>query len=134
MNPLVAFPARRFDPYGDREAPEPVRAAVRSSSHIGTCHRCDRSAIIAAIYLVNEENEPLCADCTAALGPGLALGMRALNALEYAVRRPGAEPPRQLIHEWETAKQSAGRLAEQLLDSAVQLLAAELRMTGLALP
>ena len=135
MNELVSF--RNRNPYlraSDGYDPAPVRATVRSGSHIGTCHNCDRSAIIAAVHLVDEDDQPLCANCTADLHPGVALGLRTLNALEFAVRQPGGTPGRVLVDEWLAAKYSAGRIGEQLLDAAVRLLAAELHMTGLELP
>jgi len=135
MNPLVSFPNR--NPYlrpSDGYDPAPVRAAVRSGSHVGTCHSCDRSAVIAAVHLVDEDDQPLCANCTADLHPGVAAGLRALNELELAVRKPGATPASRIVVEWAVAKQAGGRLGEPLLDAAAQLLARELRASGLELP
>lgn len=123
MNHLIEIKTHG-EPADHRGPFEPVRPAVRRTTRVAECHRCEESAIPDLVHLVDGDGMPLCPGCTRHVGVALRRGLQALNQLAHAARQPGVHPAESLVWDWRAALAIARPEEFQLLQSAAQLLAA----------
>lgn len=122
MNQLIAIKTHG-EPADYRGPFEPVRAAVRHTTRVAECHRCEETAIPDLVHLVDGDGLPLCPACTRYVGVALRRGLQALNQLAHALRQPGVHPAATLVWDWQAALAVARPEEERLLQSAARLLA-----------
>lgn len=102
---------------------EPVRPAIRHTTRLAECHRCEESTIPDLVHLVDSSALPLCPDCTRLTGVALRRGLQALNQIAHLLHQPNAHPAASLVWDWRAALELARPEEAYLLQAAAQLLA-----------